>query len=90
MYLDIATVDEAGLLNESVSFKVAIEVSGDAVLLGYGSADPKTEEHFFDKERTTFQGRLQAILRAPKTPGKAAITLKADGLGNEQIEVIFE
>lgn len=90
VYLDIATVDEAGRLNESVPFKVAIEVSGDAVLLGYGSADPKTEEHFFDKERTTFQGRLQAILRAPKTPGKATVTLKSDGLAEAQLEVTFE
>lgn len=89
VYLDVSTVDTDGLLNMSDPKKVAVKVDGDAVLLGFGSADPHTEENFYDSVRTTFNGRLQAILRAPKTAGETAVTFTADRIEPVVQKIIF-
>ena len=90
IYLDISVVDAAGLLNMSDPRKVAIKVDGDAALLGFGSADPHTEENFYDSVRTTFNGRLQAILRAPKVAGETTVTLTADGMEPVVQKILFK
>lgn len=89
IYVDIATVDAHGQLNAALPVKTRIEVSGNATLLAFGSADPKTEEHFFDKMRTTWQGHLLAVLRAPMKPGKTTVAVQAAGLAPAQIVLDF-
>ena len=70
--------------------KVTIAVDGDAALLGFGSADPHTEENFYDSVRTTFNGRLQAILRAPKAAGETTVTFTADGVEPSVQKILFK
>lgn len=65
---------------------LAALVSGEGVLLGFGSADPSTEERFDTIERRTYDGPALAVLR-PTDPGK--IRLLASAPGCEPVEVVI-
>ncbi len=78
-YLDIAVVDEKGTVHTEREFAVTVKVNGAASLLGFGSADPVSEENFYDETRTTFLGRVQAVLRSATEPGAVAVSVEAAG-----------
>ena len=84
-YLNISLVDKDGNINMNEAKKVSIEVDGQGTLQGFGSADPKSLENFYDKERTTYDGKLLAVIRAGEIIGKVKVILKA-----ENIEKIIE
>lgn len=89
VYLNISATDAAGRLNMFNQKKVAIKVEGDAMLLGFGSADPHTAENFYDPVRTTFYGKLQAVLRAPRSAGETTVTFTCDGIEPVAYKVQF-
>ena len=64
---------------------MTVEVSGAGTLVGFGSADPSTEERFDANTRWTYRGRVLAVLR-PACPGK--IRLVATAPGCEPVETI--
>ena len=66
-----------------------VEVSGPGVLLGFGSADPATEERFDAAERRTYDGRALAVLR-PTGPGKIRLTACAAGCDPAEVLVTAE
>ena len=47
-YVEICLTDEAGNLNPEVDKAVSISAEGPGTILGYGSADPDSEENYFD------------------------------------------
>ncbi|MFN2537543.1 MAG: glycoside hydrolase family 2 TIM barrel-domain containing protein [Mycobacteriales bacterium] len=71
-------VDADGNLCTGTDRSVTVEVTGPAQLQGFGSASPKTEEGFADTERTTFDGRVLAVVR-PSGPGEITVTMRAEG-----------
>lgn len=44
-----------------VYYPVRLEISGTGALLGFGSADPSTEERFDTAERRTYEDRALAV-----------------------------
>ncbi|WP_327697996.1 glycoside hydrolase family 2 TIM barrel-domain containing protein [Streptomyces sp. NBC_00459] len=68
-YVTLALTDPDGTLHTAADRPVTVEVSGPGVLLGFGSADPATEERFDATERRTYEGRALVVLR-PTGPGK--------------------
>ncbi|ABW12568.1 glycoside hydrolase family 2 sugar binding [Parafrankia sp. EAN1pec] len=88
-YIAITLVDEAGNLYNTADRTVAVEVAGPGVLQGFGSADPKTEENFFDTTRATFDGRALAVIR-PTAPGTITVTLTAQGCEPSTIRIEAE
>ncbi|OHV44749.1 glycoside hydrolase [Parafrankia soli] len=88
-YIAITLVDEAGNVYNTADRKVAVEVAGPAVLQGFGSADPKPTENFFDTVRTTFDGRALAVIR-PTAPGAITVTLTADGCEPSTVRIEAE
>lgn len=78
-YLDIALVDAAGNLNVSADRKIAVAVEGAGVLQALASADPRSEENFFDTERTTYYGKAQAVVRSARQTGEICVTVSAEG-----------
>ena len=86
-FLMISLVDKNGTLNTSADRKVSIRVEGPAKLQGFGSADPLSTENFFDTERTSFNGKLLAAIRAGKGEGTARVILSADGCEDKLMEI---
>ncbi|MEW1720302.1 glycoside hydrolase family 2 TIM barrel-domain containing protein [Streptomyces sp. NPDC093109] len=84
-YVTLSLTDTTGTLHTAADRPVSVEVTGDGVLVGFGSADPSTEERFDAKERHTYQGRVLAVVR-PTGPG--GIRLTAAAAGCEPAEVM--
>ena len=47
-YVEIAMVDADGNLNTDAAKDVSVSIEGPGVIAGYGSADPASEENYFD------------------------------------------
>ncbi|MFG1680082.1 hypothetical protein ACGFNP_07895 [Nonomuraea sp. NPDC049269] len=86
-YVTLTLTDADGTLHTSADCPITLEVSGDGVLLGFGSADPDTEERFDATERRTYDGRALAILR-PTGTGK--IRLLASAPECDTVEILIE
>lgn len=76
-YFDIRIVGENGEIECNADRKLQAQVSG-AVLLGFGSAKPKTEEKYTDGVYTTYFGRAQAIVKKT-AEGSCLKVTDADG-----------
>jgi beta-galactosidase len=85
-YVTLTLTDPAGTCYTQADRQVRVEVSGQGVLLGFGSASPSTEERFDAVERRTYDGRALAVLR-PTGPGK--IRLIADAADCEPAEILI-
>lgn len=86
-YLMIEVADEKGNVQTQFDGKVSIEVEGAGTLLGFGSADPKSTENFFDLERTPYYGRLLAVVRAGVQTGEARIRLWAEDCQETELKI---
>lgn len=78
-YIEISLLDNVGNLNMQQIKDISISVEGAAVLEGYGSADPQSEENYFDTKAKSFEGRLLAAIRSTNESGLITITIHADG-----------
>ena len=79
-YVTIELRDRDGNLMTCSDRKVAMKIEGPGCIQGFGSADPMSEENFFDAERTTWYGRLIAVVRAGEEQGTIRLTAEAEGL----------
>lgn len=86
-YVMISLTDEAGILQTSADRKVSVTVEGAGALQGFGSADPKSTENFFDTERTTFDGKLLAVIRSKAEAGTITVTASAEGCSSKTITI---
>lgn len=76
-YVDVSVVDENGVLNMDRKMKVSVSVEGPGEVIGYGSADPKSGENYYDMEAMTYEGRIRAAVRA-KGEGLVKVTFRAE------------
>ena len=60
---DISVRDSRGIIESAADQKLTVEVEGGE-LLGFGSANPRTEERFDSGVYTTYYGRSMAVIRA--------------------------
>lgn len=82
VYVNIDIVGENGIVECNADRTLTVRTEG-AQLLGFGSANPKTEERFESGTYTTYYGRSQAIL----LPQSSKITLTVTAEGMEPVEV---
>jgi beta-galactosidase len=78
VYVSIDLVGENGVVECNADRPLAVDVEGGA-LLGFGSANPCTEERFDAGCYTTYYGRSLAVVRADRE-GELVIRAAADGL----------
>lgn len=88
-FISISLTDDAGILKPMADRKVTVTVEGSGILLGLGSANPKTEESFCDNEHTTFDGRALAVIR-PTGAGKIRVCVMAEGCAPQTVEILAE
>ena len=64
-----------------------LTVEGPAVLAGFGSAAPSTEESYRDDVHTTSDGRALAVVR-PTGPGTITVRAAAPGCDAATVTVV--
>jgi len=86
-YVAITAVDGDGAAVKHHDVPVTVEVTGAGELIAIGTGDPMSEEPYVGNRRTTFQGRLLAIVRSAAEAGAITITARAEGLSPASIEL---
>ena len=65
---------------------IEVEIRGSAVLQGFGSARPVTQERYDASRHRTFDGRALAVVR-PTGPGTIEVTFSGEGLEPVVVEL---
>jgi beta-galactosidase len=89
-YVEIALKDAQDNLNPGCDKAVTILVEGPGRILGFGSADPQSEENYFDTTAKAYEGRLRAAIRGTGEKGTITVTLKAEGCEDVKVQVEAE
>ncbi|SEA60795.1 glycoside hydrolase family 2 TIM barrel-domain containing protein [Paenibacillus sp. 276b] len=77
-FVMISLLDKYGNLYNMADRKVKVKIDGPGLLQGFGSANPASEEDFFDDHHTTFDGKVLAVVR-PTGAGTITVTIEAEG-----------
>lgn len=85
-YVHFTLTDADGVLYTGVDRPVGLQLSGAGQLIGFGSANPSTEERFDAEERWTHDGRALAVIRPT---GRGEIRLRATASGCDQAEIVI-
>ena len=83
-YVTATLVDDKGQRVYDEDIELKAEVSGAAVLEGFGSNNPCTEENFGTGRRRTWNGKATLVLRAGLKPGEAVLTVSSASLPTVQ------
>ena len=87
VYVNIAIADAQGNVESNADRRVECTVVGGR-LLGFGSANPRTEESFLTGSYSTYYGHAQAIILAEHV-GTVSVTVK-DEFGSAATEILVE
>ena len=61
--IELSVMDEQGVLNPEAELTITAEAEGERTILGFGTANPKSEENYFDKTIQTWHGRALIVTR---------------------------
>ncbi len=89
-YALVEIVDEDGNRVPFEDYKVKAKVSGVASLAAFGTGRPVTEENYTVGEFTSYNGKLQAIIRSGYEAGQAELKVSAEGIGQATVIVNVE
>lgn len=87
IYVNIEVVDKDDNLVSDAEISLKAEVNGNADLVGFGSANPITEENYTDDSCVTYKGRAMAILRSGYEKGEVRLFVNSDVLDLEEIKL---
>lgn len=85
VYVNITIVDENKTVESNDDHRVSVTVE-NGELLGFGSANPCTEERFDSGSYTTYYGRALAVVKSQKA-GTLSIKVSGEGIGQGVAEV---
>ena len=88
IYVDVRLTDQNGIVESNADTTLTVSVGGGE-LLGFGSANPRTEERFTSGKYTTYYGLAQAVVRA-EAAGTITISIQGDGVEAVTTEIICE
>ena len=86
-YVRIELVDESGLKVPDAAVMLRAGATGAARLLGFGSANPITDENYTRGAFTSYRGAALAVLRSAYQAGTAVLRVTAEGIGEAQVEL---
>ena len=86
-FVNFELLDENGVRVPHTDLLVKAVVDGAGTLAAFGSARPVTRENYTSGEFTTYDGRVQAIVRADYAPGTLRLTAEAAGLAPVSVEI---
>jgi beta-galactosidase len=83
--INVAVVDEAGLVVPTASNLLKFSVTENATILGVGNGDPSCHEPDKAQQRSAFNGLCQVIVQAGRSAGDVVFTAQAEGLPPAQL-----
>lgn len=86
-YLMISLIDQQGVHNPWEEMEISIQVEGEGILAGFGSAEPSCERSYFDPKCKTYDGYVMAVIRAGLTKGLTKVTISSDGMEPVVVEI---
>ena len=86
-YVEIQLVDGDGRVNRWEQREISIEAKGEVIIQGFGSADPQTDNYYYNDTWKTYDGRLLAVIRSSGNTGVGKVTLK---MGDVKKVIEFE
>ena len=84
-YVNVQILDREGRLVPDAQIPLTADISGQAMLLGFGSGNPITSENYTSGRFTSDRGQAVAVLRAGYEPGEVRLRVCADGLEPAEI-----
>ncbi|MBC7320158.1 DUF4982 domain-containing protein, partial [bacterium] len=88
VFIELFLLDKEGNLNQLDNRKIHIDIKGPGIIQGFGSADPKSTENFYDRERTTYHGKALAVIRSTLEPGEVEVTFEAEGCKPAKVNIV--
>lgn len=89
-FVDISLVDVMGRLNPEAVTEVSISVEGPGLIIGFGSADPESEENYFDRSARAYEGRLRAAVRGTGEKGTIKVTMETSDCAPVSVTLVAE
>lgn len=86
-FVPITLTDTKGIYKPAKDVCVNVDVEGEGVLQGFGSALWKTDEVFDKNYHNTYYGRALAVVRAGYKPGKIKVTVSAMNITPQYFEI---
>lgn len=83
IYVGIDILDEDGMTVPTANIGLKATVEGPAVLAGFGSGNPITDEDYTDNVSTSYRGHALAILRAGYESGEVVLKIEAGEICKE-------
>ena len=80
IYVNIAILDKDGIPVPDAAVSLKAEAEGAAVITGFGSGNPITDEDYTAPQTVTYRGRATVILRSGYEAGPITLRVSADGL----------
>jgi len=87
IYVGIEVLDKDGLLVPDAEVALKADISGCAVLSGFGSANPITDEDYTEGKTVSYRGRAMAVIRSGYEAGTVKLVISADGMEEVQVEL---
>lgn len=87
-FITIFLTDQEGNRNMYEQKLLRIDVKGEGVLQGFGSANPCSLESYDSTECNTYDGYAMAVVRAGQSHGKIQITISAKDCEDNVIELL--
>ncbi|PRY13949.1 glycoside hydrolase family 2 TIM barrel-domain containing protein [Kineococcus rhizosphaerae] len=84
-YVWLELADEAGTVASTHEDTISVSVCGPATLIALGSAAPSTTEGFTSFTRTTFRGRVLAIVRGTDESGEVTVRASSKNHGDASL-----
>ena len=88
-FITVEVADENGVRVPGVMAELTAEVTGEASLAAFGSAEAKTTDNYTVGKCVSFDGRAQAIIRARGEKGKAVLKVSSP-FGDAGIEIVID
>lgn len=83
-YIMVSLRDSSGNVDMQNQKEITVSVKGNASIIGFGSADPETDNSYDCRTWNTYDGYLLAAIRAEKVSGDAVVLFtSSDGLKTE-------
>lgn len=86
-YLEATVVDAHGIIVPSASNRITFTIQGPGTIAAVDNADNTSHESFRGEQRSAYEGRCIAFLRAEQNHGGIVVTAAAPGLRSGSISV---
>ena len=89
-FVTVEVVDKNGIRVPTDSVVASAKVEGNAQLIAFGNAHPKTDESYSAGVFTAYKGQFLAIIKASDTPGNASLIVESAGLKTAEYQIIVK